>query len=224
MAEPASGSGLRRVLDSVTVIVAFVSLVVAVVMLDSVIRDTAIVGGDRFASAARPSPTSGSSIPAVASGSVSASPPPSPTATAVQAPAIVATPYLSAGHAYAGLEVSIGAIVTSPVDGVIEVKTYQLIGGSVRVGSDVPSLPFYPYITVVSANSRMTYRPGALGSDVEVLVQDGQQIRVGGSLFRQLGAGRSSWATFYDPGAPFQVVVSVQAIPSGRDLDPLPFF
>jgi hypothetical protein len=47
---------------------------------------------------------------------------------------------------------------------------------------------------------------------------------VGGPLFRELGAGRSSWAAFYDPGIPFQVVVSVQAVPSGRDLDPLSFF
>jgi len=53
-------------------------------------------------------------------------------------------------------------------------------------------------------------------------VRDGQRIGAGEPLFRQSGAGRSSWATFYDPGSPFQVVVSVQALPSGRDLDPLP--
>jgi hypothetical protein len=57
-----------------------------------------------------------------------------------------------------------------------------------------------------------------------VLVQDGQQIRVGAPLFRQLGAGPSSWTTFYDPAAPFQVVVSLQAVPSGLDLDPLSVF
>jgi hypothetical protein len=131
---------------------------------------------------------------------------------------------LSAGHRYAGLAVKTGTVVTAAFDGVVEVRTYQLIGGSVRVGSNVASVPFYPYITVVSADRRMTYRPGELASDVEVLVEDGQQVRTGAALFRQLGSGRSSWAAFYDSAAPFQVVVSLQAIPSGLDLDPLSFF
>lgn len=220
MSAPAPRPGLGRVLDNLTIVVAFVAVLVAVAMLASVISGTVSAGGDRVAPQAS-GPT------AVLSGSVTlapASPPPSPTATPSQAPPIVATAYLSAGHTYAGLEVRTGTVVTAALDGVVEVRMYQLIDGSVRVGSNVPSLPFYPYITVVSANSRMTYRPGALGSDVEVLVEDGQPIRVGGALFRQLGAGRSSWATFYDPGTPFQVVVSVQAVPSGRDLDPLSFF
>ena len=224
MAEPAPRPGMGRVLDSLTFIVAFVSLAVAVLMLDSVIADTVSAGRDRIAPAVRPSPTPGVSIPVASVTPASASPRPSPTPSPTPASAIVATRYLSAGHTYAGLEVGTGTVVTAALDGIVEVRTYQLIDGSVRVGSNVPSLPFYPYITIVSADSRMTYRPGASGSDVEVLVQDGQQIRVGGSLFRQLGAGRSSWATFYDPGAPFQVVVSVQAVPSGRDLDPLTFF
>jgi hypothetical protein len=216
MSAPASRPGTGRVLDSLTIVVALVAVVVAVAMLVN-----AIIGS--------PSPRTpeASGLTAVPSGSVtlaSASPSPSPTATPTQAPAIVATPYLSGGHTYAGLEVRTGTVVTAARDGVVEVRTYQLIDGSVRVGSNVPSLPFYPYITVVSADTRVTYRTGALGFDVEVLVEDGQQIRVGGPLFRQLGAGRSSWATFYDPGAPFQVVVSVQAVPSGRDLDPLGFF
>jgi len=52
----------------------------------------------------------------------------------------------------------------------------------------------------------------------------GRHISIGGPLFRQVGAGRSSWAAFYDPGSPFQVVVSVQAVPSGLDVDPLSLF
>ena len=228
MSAPAPRPGLGRVLDNLTIVVAFVAVVVAVTMLVNVISGTVSAGDGRVAPADRASRTPEAPGPtAVLSGSVTlapASPPPSPTATPSQAPPIVATAYLSAGHTYAGLEVRTGTVVTAALDGVVEVRMYQLIDGSVRVGSNVPSLPFYPYITVVAANSRMTYRPGALGSDVEVLVEDGQPIRVGGALFRQLGAGRSSWATFYDPGTPFQVVVSVQAVPSGRDLDPLSFF
>jgi hypothetical protein len=220
MPESAPRPGTGRVLDGLTFIVAFVAAIVAVAMVVTVI-------GDRAAPADRPSSrTTGTSGPtAVPSGSATLAPAsPSPTVTPSRAPAIVATQYLSGGHTYAGLEVRTGTVVAAALDGVVEVRMYQLIDGSVRVGSSVPSLPFYPYITVVSAESRMTYRPGALGSDVEVVVADGEQIRVGGPLFREVGAGRSSWATFYDPGIPFQVVVSVQAVPSGRDLDPLSFF
>jgi len=220
MPESAPRSRSGRVLDGLTFIVAFVAAIVALAMVVAVISDRA-APVDRPSS--RTTRTSGPT--AVPSGSATLAPAsPSPTVTASQAPAIVAAQYLSGGHTYAGLEVRTGTVVTAALDGVVEVMMYQLIDGSVRVGSSVPSLPFYPYITVVSADSRMTYRPGALGSDVEVLVADGEQIRVGGPLFRELGAGRSSWATFYDPGIPFQVVVSVQAVPSGRDLDPLSFF
>jgi len=220
MPESAPRSRSGRVLDGLTFIVAFVAAIVALAMVVAVISDRA-APVDRPSS--RTTRTSGPT--AVPSGSATLAPAsPSPTVTASQAPAIVAAQYLSGGHTYAGLEVRTGTVVTAALDGVVEVRMYQLIDGSVRVGSSVPSLPFYPYITVVSADSRMTYRPGALGSDVEVLVADGEQIRVGGPLFRELGAGRSSWATFYDPGIAFQVVVSVQAVPSGRDLDPLSFF
>jgi hypothetical protein len=220
MPESAPRSGTGRILDGLTFIVAFVAAIVALAMVVAVISDRA-APVDRVSS--RTTRTSGPT--ALPSGSATLAPAsPSPTVTASQAPAIVAAQYLSGGHTYAGLEVRTGTVVTAALDGVVEVRMYQLIDGSVRVGSSVPSLPFYPYITVVSADSRMTYRPGALGSDVEVLVVDGEQIRVGGPLFRELGAGRSSWATFYDPGIPFQVVVSVQAVPSGRDLDALSFF
>ena len=226
MSESAPRPGTGRVLDGLTFVVAFVAAIVAVAMVVSVISGTVGAGGDRAGSDRSSSRTAGASGPtAVPSGSATLAPAsPSQTVTPSQAPAIVATQYLSAGHTYAGLEVRTGTVVTAALDGVVEVRMYQLIDGSVRVGSNVPSLPFYPYITVVSPDSRMTYRPGALGSDVELLVADGEQIRVGGPLFRELGPGRSSWATFYDPGIPFQVVVSVQAVPSGRDLDPLSFF
>jgi hypothetical protein len=70
----------------------------------------------------------------------------------------------------------------------------------------------------------MTYRPGALGSATELLVRDGQRVTAGESLFRVIGEGRSSWATFYDARVPYQVVVSLQAMPSGRELDALGHF
>jgi hypothetical protein len=207
-----------RVLDALTILVSLVTVVVAVVVLVNATVGTARAGGDRGAPIA-------SATAAPASGAVTQAPAsPSPTATPTASPAIIATRYLSGGHAYAGLDVPTGTTVTAALDGTVEIRTYQLIDGNVRVGSNVPSLPFYPYVTVVSATERMIYRPGALGSDVELLAADGQQIRVGGALFRQLGPGRSSWSAFYDPAARFQVVVSAQAVPSGLDLDPLTFF
>jgi hypothetical protein len=205
---------MGRLLDSLTVVVAVGAVIVAGAMLADLVGSVA---------ARPPQPSAEPSRPAVVV-SATPTPSPSPSPTPSEAPAIIASPYLSGGHRYAGLAVRTGTIVTAALEGAVEVKTYQLISGSVRVGSNVPSLPFYPYITVVSADRRMIYRLGELGSDVEVLVQDGQQIRVGAPLFRQLGAGPSSWTTFYDPAAPFQVVVSLQAVPSGLDLDPLSVF
>ena len=213
MSEPRPRSGMARVLDGLTIVVACGTVVIAVAMVGGAVRPSRT-----------PEPVGPAAVPSSATAAPAPSPPASPTAVPTQASPIVASAYLSGGHPYAGLEVRTGTVVTAALDGVIEIRTYQLIGGSVRVGSNVPSLPFYPYITIVSADRRMTYRPGELGSDVEVLVQDGQQIRKSEPLFRQLGVGRSSWATFYDPGAQFQVVVSVQALPSGLDLDPLAFF
>ena len=74
----------------------------------------------------------------------------------------------------------------------------------------------------------LVYRGDSLdhltGSDTELLVRDGQLIGTGQPLFRVIGEGRSSWATFYDARVPFQVVVSLQASPSGRELDAFGYF
>lgn len=113
---------------------------------------------------------------------------------------------------------------TAPFAGIVEIQRYQFIAGEVRVGSNVPSLPFYPYISLVSASQRMTFRPGALGSVTEVLVANGAAVTAGQPLFRIAGPGRSSWATFYDSRTDYQVVVSLQSLPSGRDLDPAVYF
>ena len=225
MAEPARRPEMSRVLDGLTVFVAFGAVVIALAMVASVVVGTAGLRGDRAGAAptAQASRRTASPSGSVTPASVP-SLPPSPTANPTESSPIVAASYRSGGHTYAGLEVRTGTVVTAAFDGLVEIRMYQLIDGNVRIGSNVPSLPFYPYITVVSADRRMTYRPGALGSDVEVLAEDGQHISIGGPLFRQVGAGRSSWAAFYDPGSPFQVVVSVQAVPSGLDVDPLSLF
>ena len=161
---------------------------------------------------ATPSPT----LAPTASPSPTPSPTPSP-------PSIVASRYRSSGRNYIGLEVAADTSFPARFDGVIELRVYQFINGQVWTGSNVASLPFFPYVTVISSDRRMTYRPGALGGDTELLVRDGQRIAEGQPLFRVIGEGRSSWATFYDARAPYQVVVSLQT-PTGRELDALSYF
>ena len=151
---------------------------------------------------------------------VSPSPTPSPTPSP---PSIVASRYRSSGRNYIGLEVAADTAFPARFDGVIELRVYQFINGQVWTGSNVASLPFFPYVTVISSDKRMTYRPGALGSDTELLVRDGQRIAEGQPLFRVIAEGRSSWATFYDARAPYQVVVSLQTS-GGRELDALSYF
>jgi hypothetical protein len=112
---------------------------------------------------------------------------------------------------------------TAPFAGTVEVRTYQLIDGEARVGSSVPTLPLYPYISVIAADRKITYRPGILGSVTEVMARDGTPVGTGDPLFRLVTSGRSSWTTFYDSSARYEVVVSLQGVPSGQDLDPTPF-
>jgi hypothetical protein len=117
----------------------------------------------------------------------------------------------------------VGRTFVAPFAGRVEVLTYQFIDGEVRLGSNVPSLPFYPYISVVAADRKITYRPGTLGVVAQVLAPNGTQVGAGDALFRLVAPGRSSWATFYNSSVPYQVVVSLQGVPSGRDLDPTPY-
>jgi hypothetical protein len=151
-----------------------------------------------------------------------ASPSPTPSPTPAP-PSIIASRYRSSGRNYIGLEVQADTSFPARFDGVIELRVYQFINGQVWTGSNVASLPFFPYVTVISSDKRMTYRPGALGSETELLVRDGQRIAEGQPLFRVIGEGRSSWATFYDARVPYQVVVSLQT-PGGRELDALSYF
>jgi hypothetical protein len=139
-------------------------------------------------------------------------------------PPYTLTAFRFGGHSYLGLGVTDpNATFTAAFSGTVEVRTYQFIDGEVRVGSNVTSLPFFPYIAVSSSERRIVYRPGALGTLTSVLVSDGASVQAGDQLFRLLGRGPSSWATFYDPKATYQVVVSLQRT-NGADLDPSVYF
>ena len=157
--------------------------------------------------------------------SLTATPEPSAAPTPTPTPAPLAlTAFRFGGRSYVGVVVpASGRTFVSPFAGTVEVLVYQFIDGEVRVGSNVPSLPFYPYVSVVAPDRKITYRSGALGSVTEVLARDGTAVAAGDPLFRLITLGRSSWTTFYNASAPYQVVVSVRAVPSGRDLDPMPY-
>jgi multidrug efflux pump subunit AcrA (membrane-fusion protein) len=167
-----------------------------------------------------PSPTVLSDI-ATPSPSPTPTPEPSPTETAAPTPSpLELTAFRFGGRSYVGVVVpDVDRTFVAPFAGTVQVQTYQFIDGEVRVGSNVPSLPFYPYISVVAPNRRITYRSGTLGSVTEVLASDGTTVAAGDPLFRLITLGRSSWTTFYNSSAPYQVVVSLQSLPSGRDLD-----
>ena len=193
-----------------------------------ILGDLGIATPTISAPTASPSPTAS---PAVLSDV--ATPIPSPTATptpsAAPTPAptptpLELTPFRFGGRSYVGIVVpDANRTFVAPFAGTVEVLVYQFIDGEVRVGSNVPSLPFYPYISVVAADRKITYRSATLGSVTEVLARDGTTLAAGDPLFRLIAAGRSSWTTFYNANAPYQVVVSLQAVPSGRDLDPTPY-
>jgi hypothetical protein len=160
----------------------------------------------------------------------------SPTPVATEAPPTVAptptapprklTAFRSGGHSYLGITTAESQpVFAAPFAGKVEVRTYQFIDGEVRIGSNVPSLPFFPYVAVSSGERRIVFRPGALGSATELLVTDGMAVQAGDALFRLLSpGGLSSWATFYDRNAPYQVVVSLQPTNGSGDLDPSVYF
>lgn len=150
-------------------------------------------------------------------------PSPSPSATpplsaSPTAPPPVTTPYSFGGRSYTGVALAPGAAVVAPFDGRLELLRYQIISGQIRRDSQTAGIPVYPYVIVNAADGRrLTYRPGALGVDSELLAQEGQ-VSAGGALFRVTGTGPSSWRDFYDPGVDFQIVVSLIS-QTGADLD-----
>lgn len=158
-----------------------------------------------------PLPTVPTSAP-VASSPVAAAP-----------PEIDATPYRSAGRAYAAVTAAAGATIDAPIAGRVEVRLYQLINGQVRTGANVAGLAYFPYVVVRSSDRVLTLRPGALGVDSELLVKDGASVSAGMSLVRVIGEGPSSWQSFYDRGLGAQVVASLTTA-GGADLDAVALF
>jgi hypothetical protein len=152
-------------------------------------------------------------------------PEPSPTDTAAPTEAPLAlTSFRFGGRSYVGIVVpEVGRTFAAPFAGRVEISTYQFIDGEVRLGSNVTTLPFYPYVSVVAADRRITYRPGTLGSVTRLLARDGTQVGAGDPLFELIAEGRSSWTTFYNSVAPYHIVVSLQRLSSGQDLDPTPY-
>jgi hypothetical protein len=78
-------------------------------------------------------------------------------------------------------------------------------------------------VTVESSDRRIIFRPGALSADTQLLIKDGERAELGTPLFKTIGDGASSWRTFYDRGVSANVIVSVAALPSGAELDPVAF-
>jgi len=158
-----------------------------------------------------------------------ASTPPAPPTTPTPAPTatrdpLTATAYSNSGKRYAALRAPVGYTFTSPVAGTVTVRRYQFVSGEVRVDSIVPGLPFFPYVTLESADRRIIFRPGALDVDTELSVKDGDRVTSGAPLFKVVADGASSWHTFYDRGVTANVIASVVALPSGAELDPVAFF
>lgn len=186
------------------------------------------VSAAALVSATPPPPTATPFVPSptpapTAITNATSTPTPTPAPSATPDP-MTATAYSSSGKRYAALRAPVGYVYVAPVAGIIQVRLYQLIDGQVRIGSSVPSLPFFPYVTLESTDRRIIYRPGALGSDSEVLVKDGQRAEPGTPLFKTIGEGASSWRTFYDRSVTANVIASVAALPSGAELDPVAFF
>lgn len=133
----------------------------------------------------------------------------------------LARAYSFGGRSYTGVELGKGWTVVAPFDGRLELHVYQLIDREIREFTDVAGIPSYPYAILVAADGRrLTYRPGALSTDTE-LVARASQVKAGDDLFRVIGDGPSSWRDFYDKSVPFQIVVSLVSV-AGADLDAAP--
>lgn len=188
----------------------------------SVAPSAAVVAPSASVVAATPSPTPlvttiispATASPTAAPATASASPPPT------RDPLIV-TAYTNGGRRFAALNAPVGYTLAAPISGSVSVVVYQFLGGEIRVGSNIPTEPFFPYITVTSADLKLVLRPGALKDDVQLLVKDGDMIRAGAPLLTIVGRGASSWRTFYDRSLTAQILASATARPSGLELDPV---
>lgn len=204
-----------------------VGLGMSVLGVGFVVSQFATAQGSVAVATTTPAPTPTALSPQTASPTLAST----SAATATPTPAPSTTPdpltgsaYSSGGKRYLALRAPVGYTYLAPIAGTVQVRMYQLIDGEVRVGSSVPSLPFFPYVTLESSDRRIIYRPGALNADTELLVKNGDRAEPGTPLFKSIGEGPSSWRTFYDRGVTANVIVSVAALPSGAELDPVAFF
>jgi hypothetical protein len=170
-----------------------------------------------------PPPATASPSPTAAPTATPATPTPTQVPSATADP-MTATAYSNSGKRYAALRAPIGYAYTAPFAGTVTVRRYQLIDGQVRVDSIFPGLPYFPYVTLESADRRVIFRPGALDVDTVLIAKDGDRVAAGAPLFKTIGEGASSWRTFYDRGVTANVIASVAALPSGAELDPVAFF
>jgi hypothetical protein len=169
-----------------------------------------------------PPPTSSPS-PTAAPTATPAPPTPAPSPSATADPMTV-TAYSNSGKRYAALRAPVGYVYNAPFAGTVTIRRYQLINGEVRVDSIFPGVPFFPYVTLESADRRVIFRPGSLDADTELIAKNGDRIAAGAPLFKTIGEGASSWRTFYDRGVTANVIASVASLPSGSELDPVAFF
>jgi hypothetical protein len=153
--------------------------------------------------------------------------PPSPTPT--PRPTVTPDPLVVigfTGHAgganyrLAALTVPTGYTLTSPIDGTIRIDLYQYVDGSIRQG--VTDQPSYPYIYVTGGGREIKLRPGVVGTDVQLLVKDGDQVAAGAPILKTLTSNPSSWHTFYESSVLAQIVASVTL--QGTEVDPVPTF
>ena len=185
---------------------------------------TAAASGAAIATAARastPAATTAASAPSTVA------PTPAPTITPVPAPTkdpLTVTAYSGQGLRLAALGMPVGYTLTSPIAGTVTTIVYQFIDGEIRSGADLTDRASFPYVLIRSSDREIKLRPGALNTDVQLMVKDGDTIAAGAPVLKIVGSGASSWATFYDKAVTAQVMASVTARPQGTEVDPVPVF
>ena len=178
-----------------------------------------------------PSATATSSSGPAAATATSTIAPSAPTAPPTKTPApsptadpLIVTAYSGQGIRLAALGMPVGYTLTSPIAGTVTVIVYQFVDGEVRSGANLTDRASFPYVLIRSADREIKLRPGALDKDVQLLVKDGDTVAAGAPVFKIIGSGPSSWATFYDKGVTAQVLASVTTRPQGTEVDPVPVF
>lgn len=198
------------------------------------VSNLALAGSTTTAAAATSAPTA---VPPSSAAQTQSPPTVAPSAAPAKTPAPTATPaptttpdplavtaYQSQGLRLAALSMPVGYTLTSPIAGQVEIVIYQFINGEIRSGAGAAGVPNYPYVFIRSADREIKLRPGALNTDVQMIVKDGDTIAAGAPIFKIVGPGPSSWATFYDKNVTAQVIASVATRPQGTEVDPVPVF